>query len=189
MQRSIRVLAMLACSVLISGGLLTGCASKPAGAPTVAKDINQLPPDGSLHGQPALVSSDQQMRWSYAAMPTPDLTSKPNYLLKSYSCAKGAASLNNEAQGALRELVTSLKEKPSARIAVIGLCDNQTENVNAQNLGMNRADAARKFLVAQGIPKERIEVASFGSVLATASAEETIGQAQDRRVEVWLLTE
>jgi outer membrane protein OmpA-like peptidoglycan-associated protein len=189
MQKLFRTLGLLACALPFLGGALSGCASKPAGAPQVATDINTLPPDGSLHGNPQVVDQSQQTRWAYTGMPTPALSSKPNYLLKSYSCGKGSASMNAEAQGAMRELVTLLKEKPNVRVAVIGLCDNQAEGVNAQNLGMNRADAARKFLVDQGLSKDRIEVSSFGSAMATAGPDETIGQAQDRRVEVWLLTE
>ncbi|MEZ4655926.1 MAG: OmpA family protein, partial [Candidatus Eisenbacteria bacterium] len=136
-----------------------------------------------------LVDPNRQIRWEYSAMPNPAPSSQPNYLLKSYRCEKGGSTLNGEARGSLGQLVETLKSKPSVRVVCIGLCDGQGEAVNAQNLGMNRAQAAKQFLTGQGIAKDRIETASFASTQATASKDETIGQAEERRVEIWLLSE
>ena len=121
--------------------------------------------------------------------PTPEPSSRPNYLLKSFTFPKAGASLNQEARGALGDLVNKLQAKPSIRILVLGFCDGVAEKVNASNLGMSRAQNTKSFLASRGIAKERMETATFGSTQAKAPPEEKIGQARDRRVEVWLLSE
>jgi len=172
--------------------LAIGCSPKtaPQTGTGMATASGGPQPDGSLHGTASnLVDPNRQIRWEYGIMPTPAPSSQPNYLLKSYRCEKGASALNGEARGSLGQLVETLRNKPSVRVVCIGLCDGQGEAVNAQNLGMSRAQAAKQFLTSQGIAKDRIETASFASTQATASKDETIGQAEERRVEIWLLSE
>ncbi|MEZ4653907.1 MAG: OmpA family protein [Candidatus Eisenbacteria bacterium] len=101
--------------------------------------------------------------------------------------AKRGDRPSTERRAAPRSARRDAQEQASVRVVCIGLCDGQGEAVNAQNLGMNRAQAAKQFLTGQGIAKDRIETASFASTQATASKDETIGQAEERRVEIWLL--
>jgi outer membrane protein OmpA-like peptidoglycan-associated protein len=173
--------------------LSAGCATKSTTQTAntdLAAETGGPQPDGSLHGASGdLVDPNRQIRWSYGAMPAPAPSSQPDYLLKSFRCEKGSASLNNEARGTLGQLVETLKAKPSVRVFCVGLCDGHAEKVNAQNLAISRAQAAKQFLVNQGIPKDRVETGSFAATQAKAGPDETIGQAEERRVEVWLLSE
>ena len=166
---------------------LSGCAKSPAPEATPRATANP----NTLHGEASqfLVTPDAQIRWSYPSLPDPNPSVKPNYLLKSFLFEPGAATLNPEARGALGELVEMLAEKPTVRVLCLGLCDGNQEKVNAQNLGMNRASAAREFLLGRGVHKDRIELASFGSSMAEAPPEETVGQRLDRKVEIWLIGE
>jgi outer membrane protein OmpA-like peptidoglycan-associated protein len=186
---SLERVALLAVASILAGTLvLSGCAK--SGAPeTKAKPVVTNP--NSLHGTGGhyLIDPNAQIRWSYASMPTPAPSGKPNYLLKSFLFESGVATLNGEARGALSDLIEMLGEKPTVRVLCLGLCDGNQEKVNAQNLGMNRASAARKFLLDHGIDKDRAEMASFGSSVAEAPPEESIGQRLDRKVEIWLLSE
>jgi len=54
---------------------------------------------------------------------------------------------------------------------------------------MGRAQAAKSYLVGQGIARDRIETASFAATQAKAGPDETIGQSEERRVEIWLISE
>lgn len=182
------LLSLVLAGVLSLG--LAGCSSKPPAGTSPSSEAPAVDPN-SMHGTGGrfLIDPDTQIRWSYAGLPTPEPSGRPNYLLKSFLFEAGSASLNAEARGALGDLADMLAEKPDVTILCLGLCDGDREKVNAQNLGMNRAQAARTFLVERGIDKTRIEIASFGSSVAQAPPQETIGQRLDRKVEVWLLTE
>ena len=182
----VTILSILAVALALTG--LNGCAKSkaPEASPrSVATNPN------SMHGTGGhwLIDPNAQIRWEYPSLPTPAPSAKPNYLLKSFLFEPGVATLNGEARGALGDLVEMLVAKPTVRVVCLGLCDGDKEKVNAQNLGMNRASAARKFLLDRGIAKDRIEMASFGSSMAEAPPEETIGQRLDRKVEIWLLSE
>jgi outer membrane protein OmpA-like peptidoglycan-associated protein len=188
--RSAAACTLIVCFVVAFG---SGCASKKTEQTTTAELIEETggpQEDGSLHGESgAFIDPDRQIRWEYSAMPTPAPGSQPKYLLKSYRCEKGSSALNNESRGSLGLLVQELKAKPSARVVCVGLTDGQAESVNAQNLGMSRAQTAKEYLINQGIAKDRIETASFAATQATAGPDEAIGQAEERRVEVWLISE
>lgn len=182
-------LALIAGVVVAAG---SGCASKKTAQTTTAELMEETSgpqPDGSLHGESTIVDPDRQVRWEYTTMPTPAPSSQPNYLLKSYRCEKGSSSLNSEARGAMAQLVETLKAKPSIRVLCVGHADGQAEKVNAENVATGRAQAAKQYLVGQGISKDRIETASFAATQAKAGADQTIGQAEERRVEIWLLSE
>lgn len=190
-EASRRLSLVVVLSLLAGAGALTGLNGCAKSSTPVATTPKIAPNPNSLHGTDVtyLVDPKAQTRWSYASLPTPTPSAKPNYLLKSFLFESGAATLNGEARGALSDLVEMLVEKPTVHVLCLGLCDGNKEKVNAQNLGMNRASAARKFLLDHGIDKTRIEMASFGSSMAEAPPEESIGQRLDRKVEVWLITE
>ncbi|MCA9758345.1 MAG: OmpA family protein [Candidatus Eisenbacteria bacterium] len=186
-------LMVLTLAILTAGAFVTlglsGCAKTSTQAPPAEKAMQQDP--NSLHGSGGryLIDPDAQMRWSYSSLPDPAPSVKPNYLLKSFLFDVGASSLNSEARGTLGDLTEMLKSKPEVSVLCLGLCDGNKEKVNAANLGMSRAAAARKYLLDHGIAKTRVEMATFGASMAQAPPEETIGQRLDRKVEIWLLNE
>lgn len=163
------------------------CASKKAGqSPDSGPDGRTPQVESNIDHY---IDSTKQQRWTYASLPTPEPSSKPNYLLKSFTFEKASANLDAEARGVLSTLAEDLNAKSNITVLIIGMCDANAEAVNAQNLGMNRAQNARKVLLDRGVGRDRIEIASFGSSQAKAPASETVGQTFDRRVEVWLLGE
>lgn len=164
------------------------CASQKA-ARTEAPAEKPSAPE-ALRGEGAyLIPPADQRRWDYPAMPQPAPRVKPNYLLKSFLFPQAGSSLDTEAQAVLKDLAAVLQEKPAIQVLVVGFCDAYPEKVNAENLGMARAQNTRKFLVDQGVARSRIEAATFGSTLAKAPQDEPVGQKQDRRVEIWLVSE
>jgi outer membrane protein OmpA-like peptidoglycan-associated protein len=187
--RSAAVCTLIAGVAVVSGA---GCASKKSAQTTTADLMEQTggpQEDGSLHGGAEAIDPSRRVGWAYSAMPSPAPSAQPNYLLKSYRCEKGSSTLNNEARGALGQLVESMNANPSMRVLCVGHADAQSEKVNAENVAMGRAQAAKQYLAGQGIAKDRIETASFGATQSKAGPDETIGQAEERRVEIWLISE
>ncbi|MFN8549515.1 MAG: OmpA family protein [Candidatus Eisenbacteria bacterium] len=169
----------------------SGCGKRATNArPNAAHDEPMKTDTPGLITQgsgPYLIPLAEQRRWSYTGLPTPNPSSKPNYLLRSLGFKKASSTLDGEAAGTLRELAKVLKEKTSIRVLCIGLTDGGPEKVNSDNLGLGRAQAAKQTLVAAGVAKDRIEVASFGATQAQST--DPIGQELERVCEVWLLTE
>lgn len=177
---------------IASAASLAGCSkSGSSSTPSTDPGSGRTMDPGSMHGTGGtfLIDPNEQIRWTYETMPNPAPQSRPNYLLKSYICEKGSANLGPEARGALGELVETLKARPEVTVLIVGHCDSNAEKVNAENLGMNRAQTARRFLTDRGVAKSRILASTYGSSQAQAPPSETIGQRLDRKVEIWLVSE
>ena len=161
-----------ALAVLVGIGItLTGCASKKV----QTGEGMGLTPDPT------------PVEWSYENAPTPEIEGSPDYRLVSFGFDQDAVLLKPEAQGACREALKKLADKPDARFVVAGFADGIDEKANAVALGMRRAHAVSEFLSTLGIAKERIQVVSFGDAYATAQDFEIIQQSRDRKVEIWVL--
>lgn len=181
--RSIPRAAVLlsAAAILLAGPL--ACGPKAAKAPPSTRVSAQDQRDRNF-----LVPLKQQQRWNYGeAKPAP--SRRPSYLLRSFNFEESGSTLDAEAQGVCRDFAAVMAEKPSVRVLVLGLADGYGEKPNAENLGLLRARAAREFLVAQGVAKDRMEMATIGATGAVAKPDEKIAQSLDRRVEIWLMEE
>jgi outer membrane protein OmpA-like peptidoglycan-associated protein/opacity protein-like surface antigen len=104
------------------------------------------------------------------------------------SCASGGfprnlSRLTNVDKACLDDVDQRLKADPRARVVVIGHSDTHE---TAKNIDRMRAEAIRDYLVKErGIDTARIEVRT--AVAATGA--DAVGQAQNRRVEVWFVPE
>jgi outer membrane protein OmpA-like peptidoglycan-associated protein len=178
-----RATVALAATALALAGPLA-CAPKAAKAPPPTS----MESAGALRDQAFLLPVKQQQRWAYGeATPAPSRT--PDYFLRSFTFAESGSTLDAEATGVCVDFAKIMAMKPKVRILLLGLADAYGEKLNADNLGLDRARAARDFLVKQGIAKDRMEVATIGATGAVAKPDEKIAQTRDRRVEIWLLEE
>jgi outer membrane protein OmpA-like peptidoglycan-associated protein len=82
-------------------------------------------------------------------------------------------------RGVARELTTSY---PGATVTVLGLADPLGGAENNAHLSANRALAAEKYLIAQGVAPARITAAGYGNDLPAAPSQPDGGQPLDRRV-------
>jgi outer membrane protein OmpA-like peptidoglycan-associated protein len=129
-----------------------------------------------------------EKHWNYAEVkPTP--SEKPGDFVLSINFAENSAALDREATGVLVEYAKVMVQKSGIRILILGLADGYGEKQDGEDLGTRRAQAARGFLNSQGVAKDRMETGTIGSAAAVAKPTEKLAQAQDRRVEVWLLEE
>lgn len=98
------------------------------------------------------------------------------------------ATLSDEAKAALDQFVQDLKERDeNVFIEIQGHTDSiGTEQYN-EELGLERAEAVRRYLGQQGVPLHRMEVISYGESSPTADNSTREGRSQNRRVALVVL--
>ena len=84
----------------------------------------------------------------------------------------------------LTDLANSLRRYPDTEVLIVGHTDAQGSDSYNMNLSQRRANAAKNFLVSQGIPANRIRTQAMGESEPIASNETAEGMALNRRVEV-----
>jgi outer membrane protein OmpA-like peptidoglycan-associated protein len=101
----------------------------------------------------------------------------------------GKADLPDEAKAKLDEMLTKLKADPNgAFIEIEGHTDNVGGKVINEKIGMERAEAVKRYLFEQHqIPLHKMNVISYGSEKPVASNKTKDGRAQNRRVVVRVL--
>lgn len=107
----------------------------------------------------------------------------------------GKADLSATAKSSLAQFATVLKDNADCDIAIQGYTDNQgwkgsTAEQSAQKnqaLSLDRASAVSAYLIGLTVPASQIKsVQGFGEANPVASNATKEGQAQNRRVEVYL---
>ncbi len=108
----------------------------------------------------------------------------------------GKSVLNASAQSSLTQFANNvLKVNTDMNVGIVGYTDNQgwkgsSAAVSAQKnqaLSLQRAQAVNNYLLAQGVQNSQIkEVAGLGESNPVADNSTAAGQAQNRRVEVYL---
>lgn len=89
-----------------------------------------------------------------------------------------------EAGDNLRALAKSLDKYPGSDLLIVGHTDQVGPASYNQKLSQQRADAARDYLVAQGVRRSRVGTKGMGETEPIASNETEAGRQQNRRVEV-----
>jgi outer membrane protein OmpA-like peptidoglycan-associated protein len=109
--------------------------------------------------------------------------------------ATGKDALSNEAKASLQQLAGVLKGNSDCDVAILGYTHNQgwkgsTAEQSAQKnqaLSLDRATAVSSYLQALSVPATQIKsVEGFGESNPVASNATKEGQAQNRRVEVYM---
>ena len=102
----------------------------------------------------------------------------------------GRADLPNAAKSKIDGLIHQLKEDPkSLFIEIEGHTDNVGSHAANAKVGLARAQAVQRYLYDQHqIPLHKMNVISFGEERPAASNTTSEGRAQNRRVEIRLLT-
>lgn len=89
-------------------------------------------------------------------------------------------SLSDDAKATLSRQAAWLQRYPQVQVQIAGNCDDRgTEEYNLA-LGSRRANAARDFLVAQGISPDRITTISYGKDRPTALGDDEQAWQQNR---------
>ncbi|NNF39314.1 MAG: OmpA family protein [Gemmatimonadetes bacterium] len=93
-------------------------------------------------------------------------------------------ALRSEARANLADLGASLTEYEGTRVLVVGHTDSRGTDEYNQALSERRANAARTYLLTQGISPERVEATGLGESEPVDSNETDAGRQANRRVEV-----
>jgi OmpA-OmpF porin, OOP family len=97
--------------------------------------------------------------------------------------------LTPEAQQALDQIAAQIKDRGNFILEIQGFADSTGTTGYNNQLTQKRADAVRRYLAEQhNIPLFRMHILGFGEVRAVADNQTREGRAQNRRVEVRLLT-
>jgi peptidoglycan-associated lipoprotein len=89
--------------------------------------------------------------------------------------------IRDDARQALLEDARALKERPNIRISIEGHCDERGSEAYNLALGDKRANAAKDFLVAQGVDPARIDTISYGEEKPFAPGHDEAAWQQNRR--------
>jgi len=95
-----------------------------------------------------------------------------------------SAELQSDSKSNLQNLATSLQKYPNTDLTIVGHTDSVGSEEYNQALSERRADAARAYLVREGVDRERIAAEGKGEMEPVASNETEVGRTQNRRVEV-----
>jgi peptidoglycan-associated lipoprotein len=102
----------------------------------------------------------------------------------------GKATMPDQAKADIDALVQKLKAEPNgAYIEIEGHTDNKGPSLYNYNLGLERAEAVKRYLYEQHqVPLHKINVISFGEEKPIAPNKTRDGRAQNRRVVIKVLT-
>lgn len=96
----------------------------------------------------------------------------------------GQANLRAAAQQNLSDLAASLEDYEGTDVVVFGHTDSTGGDDLNQRLSEQRADAARTYLLAQGLESDRVSAVGRGEMDPIASNETVEGRQENRRVEI-----
>lgn len=95
----------------------------------------------------------------------------------------GSAVLRPEGLKLLDEMVVALAQLQGKRIEVIGHTDALGHRPGNISLSLARAQAVKAYLVAKGLPAERLHTSGMGPDQPVASNDTEEGRARNRRIE------
>ncbi|HSM36193.1 MAG TPA: OmpA family protein [Longimicrobiales bacterium] len=108
--------------------------------------------------------------------------------LGSGTFASGQASLTAQARGEVGRIARVLQEFPEGDIVIEGHTDSVGEETANQALSERRAEAVRAALIAEGLSPRRVTALGFGESRPVSENDTPAGRAENRRVEIIILT-
>ena len=169
--------------VLLSLGLLSGCGSTPkagegdmAGADASGKGIGR--PGGSAGNlnDPSRMGGAGNYRY--------DVNVEPEHRI--YFDYNSSLINDKSAQVLAHNAGWILAHGPKGTITVEGHCDERGTREFNLALGQQRADAVVQFLVAQGLPANRLKAVSFGKEKPLVPSHNDSAWSKNRRGELVL---
>lgn len=98
------------------------------------------------------------------------------------------ATLNSAFLGSLNQLAATMRQYGETTIVVAGHTDSTGQAAYNQALSERRAAAVRNYLVSQGVSASRIQTVGYGMRQPVDTNATEAGRAQNRRVELTILT-
>ena len=160
--------------ILAAGMLASGCAKKEVvGAATPAGGAAAATAGGAT-----IKPSTSPAPGTAAAAEVQEPSSHSVYF------AFDSAKLDAAAQAILDANIAWLKAHPAHSITIEGNCDERGSREYNLALGQRRADSVRDYLVAHGIPADKIRTVSFGEERPVCTGTGEACWAQNRRADI-----
>jgi len=109
-------------------------------------------------------------------------------ILKNIEFGPGDHRLNLKSRDSLAQLVAQLKAHPTITIRLSGHTDNRGSAADNLDLSKRRVMAVVRYLVANGIPANRIRPIGYGESQPIVSNAKAAGRAVNRRIEMSIVT-
>jgi len=106
------------------------------------------------------------------------------WVVKGLRFATNSAAIDAQGKKALDEVATVLEHNPKLHVQIDGHTDSTASDAHNQALSDRRAEAARSYLVAKGIEKDRLKARGFGESKPAADNATADGRATNRRTEI-----
>jgi outer membrane protein OmpA-like peptidoglycan-associated protein len=121
----------------------------------------------------------------------PEMTEAVQKTLNDYAkvvlFSYGKATIKEESEAALTEIIEILKDYPNAKFTVEGHTDSIGSYETNDRLSEKRANAVRTFLIDNGIDADRLRAIGYGERKPIATNMYKTGRAKNRRVEINLV--
>ncbi len=123
----------------------------------------------------------------------PEVTEEVQKTLNEYAAQvlfdSGKSSIKDESTKILNDIISILKEYPTAKFTVEGHTDSAGGAKLNQRLSDSRANAVKTFLTENGIDQFRLSAVGYGEDRPIATNKTRAGRAKNRRVEINLVKE
>ncbi len=170
--------AYLKCIAVLFLLALVACTSGTR-SPMSQTTANTPQPEGST------LLSPRENSWNHSAQPVPAPSRTPKYRLNEVTFLEGSTSFGREGSGVCRDAAAVLASRGADRVLLVGY----THRGEAETLGLERARKVRDCLVGHGLSPDVFEMSSFGSLFSRAESTEPVMMEQERRVEIWVISE
>ena len=154
----------------------------PHTPPGVAVDADGCPPDSDHDGVPDYL--DQCPGTPPGVTVDARGCELDEVVLRGVTFANDSAELTPQSFPVLDGVVAVLRERPGARAEVHGYTDARGADSYNLRLSQRRAAAVVEYLVAHGIPRDRLSARGFGKASPVAANDTAAGRAENRRVTI-----
>ena len=118
---------------------------------------------------------------------TEEVKKKLNEYARTILFDTGKSSMKAESTSVMVDIITILKEYPTAKFTVEGHTDSVGSASLNQKLSESRALSVKSFLVEKGIEEFRLSAVGYGEDKPIATNNTRAGRTQNRRVEINLV--
>lgn len=160
---------------------LAGCSSTEEAKPTFFSS-----PESLANATPSAARSLSAMEAISRGVAA---VTPPGAALKDVYYHFDSVTLEAEAKEILQKNAEWLKANPKARVEIEGHCDDIGSNEYNLALGAKRAQAARDFLISQGIAAERLVTISYGKEAPACFEATEDCRVKNRRARFVMFTE
>ncbi|MEP2056795.1 MAG: OmpA family protein [Maribacter litoralis] len=171
-----------------------GVADKDDACPSEAGPAeNKGCPWPDTDGDGVLDKDDQcpEVAGTVANAGCPEVTEEVQKQLNDYARTilfdTGKSSIKAESTSVMVDIITILKEYPTAKFTVEGHTDSVGSEKLNQSLSESRALSVKEFLVDKGIEEFRLSAVGYGESKPIATNNTRAGRTQNRRVEINLV--